>query len=224
MGNYDEFATDYARLTAEQEKETRNKFRSLLPDLSGKTLLDVGCGSGEDSIYYSQNGARVSGIDISKEEIRMARDLGTGDFAVGDMNALRYEPDSFDVVTSVYALQASDDVTCSLEEMIRVAKQGAPIVVLVKHPIRNFLESMVNERNPNYQKMGDEEGLVTSRIFNGEITLHEPGHKIAEYLSGRVLSKASLEHMSEHYDFPVSEQVIEGANYPTYMILKFRKR
>ena len=37
----------------------------LLGDVSGKDLLDIGCGMGEESIYFAKLGARVTGIDIS---------------------------------------------------------------------------------------------------------------------------------------------------------------
>jgi SAM-dependent methyltransferase len=38
----------------------------LLGELSGKDLLDFGCGMGEESIYFAKLGARVTGIDISE--------------------------------------------------------------------------------------------------------------------------------------------------------------
>lgn len=38
----------------------------LLGDLTGKTLLDYGCGMGEESIYFAKLGATVTGIDISE--------------------------------------------------------------------------------------------------------------------------------------------------------------
>ncbi len=48
---------------------------ALLPDLKGKTVLSVGCGSGEDSIYLKRHGAAKSvGIDITGELIAVAKD------------------------------------------------------------------------------------------------------------------------------------------------------
>jgi len=220
MSNYNEFAEEYAKQTASMEEETRASFRSLLPELAGKSVLDVGCGSGHDAQYYSDQGAIVSGIDVSDKEVEMARSRECGDFRVGDMNSLPYSSNSFDIVTSVYALQSSSDVGGAISEMIKVAKPIAPIVILTKHPFRNFLEAMVNDGNLDYSNMR----YVTSYIFNRSIKLNEPGHTMGEYLSGEVLSRASVEHFSEHSDFPASENVIKGSNYPTYMVLGFRKK
>src|SRR5262245_35705368 len=38
----------------------------LLGDVTGKELLDMACGIGEESVYFAKLGARVTGIDISE--------------------------------------------------------------------------------------------------------------------------------------------------------------
>jgi len=221
MGNYDKFAEEYAKQTEVMEKEVRKHFYSLIPvPLKSKAVLDVACGSGHDAEYYSSQGAKVYGMDISQKEIEMANKKGCGTFVVGNMNSLPYESNSFDVVTSMYALQASNNVPKALEEMIRVAKPGAIIQIATKHPIRNLLESHVNDGNSDYYA----KRKVTSYIFNKTITLSEPGHTLEEYLNPLVLSKATLEKLEEKTDFPTSEQVIPGMNYPTFMILQFKKK
>jgi hypothetical protein len=107
-----------------------------------------------------------------------------------------------------------------LKEMMRVAKAGANLIVLTKHPFRNLLESHVNKNGSDYY----EKRIVTSYIFNRTITLAEPGHTLMDYLDASVLEKASLEFFEEHTDYPASDQVIQDLVYPTYMIMKFRKK
>lgn len=220
LKQYNEFAKQYAEQTARMEKETRTSFYSLLPNLEGKRILDVGCGSGQDAIHYSSKGAIVSGIDISDKEIDLARSKECGDFTVGDMKFLPYESNSFDIITSFYALQTSENVEKSLLEMIRVAKSGAQIVILTKHPFRNCLEGYVNDKNLDYYKGKN----VTSFIFNKSIKLNEPGHTMMDYLPESVLAKVNLEKIEEHTDFPASDQVIPGLEYPTYLVLKYKKK
>jgi SAM-dependent methyltransferase/alkylhydroperoxidase family enzyme len=68
---------------------------------AGDRLLDVACGSGLALELASLRGACVAGIDASPRLIAVARDrLPNGDLRVGDMHALPWEDDSFDVVTS----------------------------------------------------------------------------------------------------------------------------
>jgi SAM-dependent methyltransferase len=45
----------------------------LLGDVRGKTVLDLGCGSGENIVPLARRGAKVMGIDISPELIDVAR-------------------------------------------------------------------------------------------------------------------------------------------------------
>src|SRR5262249_27973407 len=45
----------------------------LLGDLAGQELLDLGCGMGEESIYFAKLGAKVTSIDISEVGIETLR-------------------------------------------------------------------------------------------------------------------------------------------------------
>src|SRR5437763_12479822 len=45
----------------------------LLDDLRDKTILDVGCGEGEDGMILAKLGARVTGLDVSPAAIELAR-------------------------------------------------------------------------------------------------------------------------------------------------------
>jgi len=45
----------------------------LIGDLRGKTVLDVGCGEGENSLLLASLGARVTGLDVSPHAVELAR-------------------------------------------------------------------------------------------------------------------------------------------------------
>lgn len=220
MTNYNEFAEEYGKRSADLEKETKSYFYTLLPDLlAGKRLLDVGCGSGQDAAAYAERGASVYGIDVSEKQIVLAREKGCGDFSVGNMNELPYDADTFDITTSYYALQASDDVPGALNEMMRVTKTNGILLILAKHPITHLLEGYINDGNADYFAKRN----VTSYIFNRTIKLSQPGHTLMEYFQPGLLTKASVELFEEHTDFPASDQVIAEVIYPTCMIIKYRK-
>src|SRR5215831_2708443 len=48
----------------------------LMGPLSGKSLLDLGAGLGESSVYFAQRGARVTVVDISPQMVETALSLG----------------------------------------------------------------------------------------------------------------------------------------------------
>jgi SAM-dependent methyltransferase len=67
----------------------------------GDRLLDLACGSGFALELATLRGATVTGIDAAARLVAVARmRLPEADLRVGDMQALPWEDDSFDVVTS----------------------------------------------------------------------------------------------------------------------------
>ncbi len=116
----------------------RDQMRALLlqrlpNDLSGKRLLDAGCGTGALSIEAARRGAEVIAIDISPSLIELARertpsDLGSGsiEFAAGDM--LSDELGDFDHVVAMDSLihyQTTDviEALCQLAPRCRASIQ-----------------------------------------------------------------------------------------------------
>ena len=56
----------------------REFIHRLLGNVGGKTVLDVGCGGGQDALVLSKLGAHVTGIDLSAGAISVARDGHAG--------------------------------------------------------------------------------------------------------------------------------------------------
>ena len=67
----------------------------------GTELVDIACGSGYAASAAARRGATVSGLDASEALLAIARArTPAGDFRAGDMFALPFDDDSFDVATS----------------------------------------------------------------------------------------------------------------------------
>ena len=75
-------------------------------------------------------GARTFGLDASEALLEVAREpLPDADPRVGDMEALPYEDDTFDLVTGFNAFFFANDIAAAVREAGRVAKPGAAIVI-----------------------------------------------------------------------------------------------
>ncbi|HEX7353727.1 MAG TPA: methyltransferase domain-containing protein [Mycobacteriales bacterium] len=100
----------------------------LLPLLrSGQSVLDVGCGPGTVTADLARLVApgQVVGIEPVDEPLAAARALDTSaTFELGDVYALRFEDDSFDVVHGHQVLQHLTDPVAALREMRRVCRPG----------------------------------------------------------------------------------------------------
>jgi SAM-dependent methyltransferase len=98
----------------------------------GRSVLDVGCGSGVFLALAARRGAVVSGIDASEELAAIARDrVPAADVRTGDMEHLPYPDASFDAVCGFNSFFFADDMTAALREAARVARAGAAVVIQV---------------------------------------------------------------------------------------------
>ena len=96
----------------------------------GDRLLDVACGSGLALELAALLGAHPAGIDASPRLVAVARDRSPGaDIRVGDMNALPWPDDSFDVVTSFRGVWGT--TPHALSEIHRVLRAGGRIGLTV---------------------------------------------------------------------------------------------
>ncbi len=94
-------ARDWAYLFEPYARPANELLLDLLEVSPGTRFLDVACGSGLAANAARRRGATVTGIDASGSLVDIAgARTPDGDFRVGDMFALPFEDDSFDVVTS----------------------------------------------------------------------------------------------------------------------------
>ena len=115
-----------------------------------QSVLDIGCGVGAFLRVVSRRGALAHGLDASQALIELARErLPGADLRVGEMEALPYEDDRFDLVTGFNSFFFADDIVGAVREAGRVAKPGAPVVIQVWGPHeRNDLEAMKEIARP----------------------------------------------------------------------------
>jgi len=107
----------------------------MLP-LTGRRVLDVGCGDGgvlRDLLRYGARAEDLRGVDLLAERVQRARELTPGArIEVGDAQALPYEDGSFDLVLGFTLLSSVVDGDARRRvtgEMARVTKPGGLVVL-----------------------------------------------------------------------------------------------
>jgi SAM-dependent methyltransferase len=94
-------AADFATLSEPANCREYVALHHQLKVDDGDRLLDVACGSGLAIELAALRGAVCAGIDASPRLVAIARDRSPdADVRVGDMHALPWDAESFDVVTS----------------------------------------------------------------------------------------------------------------------------
>lgn len=137
----------YAKKWAEKLRSGKNiahkylekpAMHKKLPNLSNKSVLCVGCGTGEECDFLIKQGAeKVVGIDISKGLIDYAKKSYPGiEFHVMDMEKLEFTDSSFDYVYSSLTLHYIDKWVRALKEIRRTMKNKGIFLFSTHHPIR----------------------------------------------------------------------------------------
>jgi demethylmenaquinone methyltransferase/2-methoxy-6-polyprenyl-1,4-benzoquinol methylase len=105
---------------------------------AGDRALDLCCGTGDITFALAQRGAAATGLDFSLPMLEVAAQRLDGaklkienlKFIQGDAQQLPFPENSFDVVTVGYGLRNLTSWERGVDEMFRVAKPGARLIVL----------------------------------------------------------------------------------------------
>jgi len=114
-------------------------FLDLLPDVTGKRGLDVGCGEGHNTRLVSQRGARMFAIDVAPTFIRFAAEMEQAQphgiqYAVASAVDLPFAAGSFDFATATMSLMDVPDHALALREIHRVLRAGGFLQFSIVHP------------------------------------------------------------------------------------------
>ncbi|NHI84265.1 MAG: class I SAM-dependent methyltransferase [Candidatus Thorarchaeota archaeon] len=113
----------------------------MIGDVTGKDLLDAGCGEGYLSRRYAKKGASVTGVDISRKLIKLCNfhTIGNARYHVGNICALdeSYES-SFDIALCNLVLLNVPCLDDALKGFHRVLRENGILVFSVVHPAFNF--------------------------------------------------------------------------------------
>ncbi|MGB5816947.1 MAG: class I SAM-dependent methyltransferase [Thermoanaerobaculia bacterium] len=122
---YDQFY-DYKWKTFEYEK------------YRGRKVLEIGCGLGIDSYKFAKWGAELTCIDLAQTSVRntkrLLEQLGLrADVLQGDVEALAFPDESFDVVYAYGVLMLAENEPQAYDEIYRVLKEGGEALVVLYH-------------------------------------------------------------------------------------------
>lgn len=114
--------------------------RGLVPDTSGRRVLDVACGQGIAARLLASLGAEVIAVDLSEAMIERARRHGTPaglpiTYLVGDAQTLAaFDDDAFEGATCQLGLMDIPDLDATLAAVARVVEPGGWFAFVIGHP------------------------------------------------------------------------------------------
>ena len=209
---------------------------ALLPELTGKRVLDVGCGAGDFAAFCADEGAAsVEGNDISFNMIQLAKEkyshkgIKFQQTAIEDMNL---QSEAYDLVVSSLALHYVEDFAGAVHKIAASLHVGGQFIFSMQHPIytsnmgpENWLEDENGRLNGfrvwRYFEKGErkEDWLV-----EGVIMYHRT---ISDVLNALLRAGFVIEEVAEPIPDEEKIKLLPGiakvAQSPSFFVVKARK-
>ncbi len=192
----------------------------LLGDVDGVDAVELGCGGAQFGIALAQQGANVTGVDVSAEQLAYARDLAAEhgvdvDFrhrSVTDLNGV--DDDSFDLAFSAFAFMWVEDLQACFAEAHRVLRDGGRLVFSVDHPFYKTLDPESGDVVRSY--FSGEPKRAYSESLDAEMVVYR--RPVSEIVNGLLEAGFTIERLEEPgYDDPAAYEADFGSFEPELM-------
>jgi SAM-dependent methyltransferase len=184
------FSADAVLAWAAECAPAYHRFLSLIGDVRGLDVLDLGCGNGFLSVLMAQQGARVVAIDASRQAAANARQLAgingvesAIDVVELDARQLGELDRSFDLVAGTYVLHHIEPFNAFARTLFSVVEPGGR-GVFYENSARNRLLMLCREKFTGrfgIPKFGDREEVPLApaeiailRRFFDDVAIHYP--------------------------------------------------
>jgi len=237
---YDELAEDFLH---ERKQDNPSKFYKeiletptllkLTGNVKNKKVLDLGCGPGIHAKILTKKGAKVIGIDYSKESIRLAKiESPKSLFFVGDIEKLPFESHKFDIIFSAMVIGHLKDWNKVLNEVHRVLKENGTFVFSIFNPFKE-VSTKVTWKGKTFK--------VIDHYFKERIYYNDWIHKNKKFVISHhhktygTIIKLLVKHKFELIDYedckpPISVknkypyEYEKTINIPNFCVWKFKKK
>ncbi|MDP9352457.1 MAG: class I SAM-dependent methyltransferase [Chloroflexota bacterium] len=232
---YDDYAAEYVAYVERREQGgAEGDPMGLLPyllevigDVSGRMVLDAGCGEGYLARILAGLGARVTGVDLSPRLIALARAKdpdGEITYQVGDLSTpLPEHRERFDAVASYMVLDDVEDHRGFAATLAQVLKPGGRAVLAFNNPYAYVVRKDIGT---DYFASGTTypSGLARSGI-NVSFHYRTLGEYLDAFLSaGLQLTRLlDVDHPEIAADRAAGKPLPEGEGLPRFMVLAFRR-
>lgn len=104
---------------------------SYLKKINSKELLELGCGTGHWTSFFSTLNFRVTAIDISDAMLKLAykKNIPRCTIQKADVNHLPFKDENFTLAASITMLEFVDDIDDALKEIFRVIKPKGYLIL-----------------------------------------------------------------------------------------------
>lgn len=217
---YEELFTDYAN-TYDKEEFTKGTvtevdfIESEIEFDSTRKILDVGCGTGRHAIELAKRGYQVTGIDLSEDQLKRAKEKGESEvvevtFLQGDARDFSFD-EPFDVVIMMcegaFPLMETDEMNFRiLQNAERSLKESGKFIFTTLNalfPLYHSVKDFVNAGSTETQSEQNAFDLLTFRDHSTVTVVDDSGRKKTLNCSERYYAPSEITWLLKSLNFKV---------------------
>lgn len=200
------------KIWSAQYDTNENKTRDLEGDALRETLeqiqfdacLEIGCGTGKNTIWLEQRAKSILAIDLTKEMVEQAKtkiQTNKVSFLIADITEdWSFATKQFDLATFSLVLEHIENVEMIFEKLAKAIKPGGHVYIGELHPFKQYA--------------GSKARFITEA---GEQIVNCYNHHLSDFTNAAFKNGFSVQMMQEYFDDN------NKANLPRILTLLFKK-
>lgn len=161
--------------------------RAFLANITFNSCLEIGCGTGKNTVWLMEGGRLVTAVDQSEEMLLKAKEkitLNSVQFIQFNIkNSWTFKSGQYDIVTFSLVLEHIDDLDHIFKEASASLKQGGYVYIGELHPYKQY--------NGSKARFDTEKGTQVVECFN---------HHVSDFIEAGKKYGLSLTDVNEYFD------------------------
>jgi ubiquinone/menaquinone biosynthesis C-methylase UbiE len=129
--------------------------RKIMPDMTGKRVLDLGCGAGSNILNFMTSAASIDAVDISEKMLALlkkaAKERGLKNINIirSSIEDFEFKADNYDVVVSTLAFHYVENLGPVFAAIAKSLIKGGVFIFNVEHPVYTATRNQGWETKPS---------------------------------------------------------------------------
>lgn len=184
---YNNWASQYDTNINKTRDLEGKALRTVLSGISFESCLEIGCGTGKNTVWFAEKAGQITSVDLSEEMLAKAKEKITTDkvqFVQADITTdWRFRNQLYDLVSFSLVLEHIETLEHIFKETAAALKPGGHVYIGELHPFKQYAGSKA--------RFETAEGVQVVDCFN---------HHITDFIQTAQKNGLTLVEINEYFD------------------------